>query len=141
MEGLERVWGTGTKGLEGTKTQGEGGKRMKRLWNATHENTGAAGKGEARGGEIVAVAEWKPGRGVERSVSLAPSPRSLAWSRRRRSWPLRRRNGSKDLRPSSSRHSIAPSPPLERATCPSDQRAPPLTIDPKSVGTSVDSPT
>lgn len=50
---------------------------MKRLWNATHENTGAAGKGEARGGEIVAVAEWKSGREVERSVSpheASPGP-------------------------------------------------------------------
>lgn len=109
---------------------------MKRLWNATHENTGAAGKGEARGGEIVAVAEWKSGR---EGGEIRLAPRSLAWSRRRRSWPLRRRNGSKDLRPSSSRHSV-PSPsssPLERATCPSDQRTPPPTIDPKSVGTSV----
>lgn len=47
---------------------------MKRLWNATHENTGAAGKGEARGGEIVAVAEWKSGRGW-RDPSRPTKPR------------------------------------------------------------------
>lgn len=131
---MEEEW-RGGKGLEGTKTQGGGGKNEATVERDTREHRGGWQRGSARRGN-------RGGGGVEIGEGggeIRLAPRSLAWSRRRRSWPLRRRNGSKDLRPSSSRHSI-PSPsssPLERATCPSDQRTPPPTIDPKSVGTSV----
>lgn len=132
--GMEEEW-RGGKGLEGTKTQGGGGKNEATVERDTREHRGGWQRGSARRGN-------RGGGGVEIGEGggeIRLAPRSLAWSRRRRSWPLRRRNGSKDLRPSSSRHSV-PSPsssPLERATCPSDQRTPPPTIDPKSVGTSV----
>lgn len=51
MEGLERVWGTGTKGLEGTKTQGEGGgKNEATVERDTREHRGGWQRGSARRG-------------------------------------------------------------------------------------------
>lgn len=131
---MEEEW-RGGKGLEGTKTQGGGGKNEATVERDTREHRGGWQRGSARrgnrGGGGVEIGEggWRdPSRPTK--PRLVPTTTVLAVA------TAQRLQGSPSFFIPPLRSSPSSSP-LERATCPSDQRTPPPTIDPKSVGTSV----
>lgn len=135
VEGLERVWGlTGTRGR---KHRGEGGKNEVTVERDTREHRGGWKRGSARRGKSCG---WRSGNRGRRDPSRPTKPRLVPTTT-----VLAVATAQRPPRISVLLHPAAlhfpspssPSSPLERATCPTDQRTPPPTIDPKSVGTSV----